>query len=76
MLCQLPSLPPEPETVGIPTPVAVEARMHTVAGGETLSIISEHYYKTPSRWREIFNANRDVMKSENHLVPGMKLRIP
>jgi len=71
-----PSLLPEPATVDIPAPAAGEARVHTVAAGENLSIISNHYYNTPNRWREIFDANRDVMKTENQLVPGMKLRIP
>lgn len=53
-----------------------EARIHVVADGENLSVISNRYYNSPHRWIDIYNANRDVMKSENHVVPGMKLRIP
>lgn len=51
-------------------------RVHTVDSGENLSSISLLHYGTPNRWREIFNANRDVMKDEDQLAPGMKLRIP
>ena len=71
-----PSFAPEPEVAGTPATAAEESEVHTVADGENLSIISHRYYKTPNRWLEIYNANKDVMKNENHVVPGMKLRIP
>jgi len=66
----------EPEPAAEPLPAVEEPKIHIVAEGENLSIISHRYYNTPNRWLEIFNANKDVMKSENHVVPGMKLRIP
>lgn len=71
-----PVIAPAPVVDPAPAPVAEEARVHVVADGENLSIISHRYYNTPNRWLDIFNANRDVMRSENHVVPGMKLRIP
>lgn len=55
---------------------AADTTIHTVAEGETLSGIAKLHYGSASRWVDIFNANRDTMRSENHLVPGMKLRIP
>jgi nucleoid-associated protein YgaU len=58
-----------------PAPDA-DAKIHVVADGENLSAISKLYYGTANRWMEIYAANRDVMKNENHLAPGMKLRIP
>ncbi|HEY5551484.1 MAG TPA: hypothetical protein VIK52_06335 [Opitutaceae bacterium] len=72
------SLPTHPSAVAGPEPAepVAEARIHVVADGENLSVISHRYYETPNRWMEIYNANRDVMKNENYLVPGMKLRIP
>jgi len=66
---------PTPPPAAIDEPAA-EAKTHVVADGETLSGIAKLYYGSASRWTEIYNANRDVMRSENHLVPGMKLRIP
>jgi nucleoid-associated protein YgaU len=72
-----PTAPTAP-TRALPEPVEppADAKIHTVADGETLSGIAKIHYGSASRWIEIYNANRDVMRSENHLVPGMNLRIP
>lgn len=51
-------------------------RVHVVAGGDTLSKISAHYYGTPNRWNEILAANRDILGENNNLVIGRALRIP
>jgi chromosome segregation ATPase len=58
-----------------PAPAA-EVRYHTVVEGDSLSRISLRYYGTPSRWQEIFNANRDVLQGSSALRVGMQLRIP
>ena len=51
--------------------------MHTVKHGESLSSISTHYYGTPSRWIDIFEANRSLLKTKNaELKEGMQLHIP
>ena len=50
--------------------------IHTVAEGETLTSISIEYYGSASMWQGILNANRDIVKDENRLRPGMKLVIP
>jgi len=52
------------------------ARRHTVQSGDTLSKIAQQYYGNRARWRDIFTANRDVMKSEGDLKAGMTLKIP
>lgn len=51
-------------------------REYTVVAGDTLSHISGKVYGTTSRWRDIFEANRDVLPNENSLKIGMKLRLP
>lgn len=51
-------------------------REYTVVAGDTLSHISGKVYGTTSRWRDIYEANRDVMANENSLKIGMKLRLP
>ena len=56
-----------------PTP---EVRYHTVTEGDSLSRISLRYYGTPSRWQEIFQANRDLLQGSSTLRVGMQLRIP
>ncbi|MGA3007230.1 MAG: LysM peptidoglycan-binding domain-containing protein, partial [Opitutaceae bacterium] len=57
-----------------PAPVAA-GRVHMVAKGDTLMNISQRYYGTRSKWRDIYAANHDVMKSENDLKIGMQLKI-
>jgi LysM repeat protein len=51
-------------------------RIHEVASGETLSSLSLKYLGTHRRYRELFEANRDLLKSPDALQVGMKLRIP
>lgn len=58
------------------TAPAAANRRHTVGPGDTLSKISQQYYGNRTRVRDIFAANRNVMKSETDLKPGMVLRIP
>lgn len=53
-----------------------EAQVYTVVAGDTLSHISGKVYGTTTRWRDIFEANRDVLPNENSLKIGMKLRMP
>ncbi len=50
---------------------------HTVAAGETLSHISLKHYKTANRWKEIYEANEDVIGPNANLIKaGQVLVIP
>jgi tetratricopeptide (TPR) repeat protein len=80
------SLSPEPLAV-VPTtipnreppqrPVAnTNVRRHVVVKGDTLFSLAQRYYDSRSRWRDIYEANRDTMANENSLQIGMELRIP
>mgnify|MGYP002835316106 CR=1 FL=1 len=51
-------------------------QMHTVQSGDTLSTISQRYYGTPSRYMDVYQANRDRLKTANALKIGQQLRIP
>jgi len=60
-----------------PTPDPASApRSYTVKSGDSLSSISRSVYGTPSRWIDIYQANRDRLSSENALKVGQDLRIP
>jgi nucleoid-associated protein YgaU len=50
--------------------------VYTVVAGDNLVKISRKVYGTPSRYEEIFEANRDVMPNMNTISVGMKLKIP
>jgi hypothetical protein len=61
---------------GLTAASGATGRAHTVEKGDTLMSISQRYYGTRSKWRDIYAANRDEMKSENDLKIGMQLKIP
>jgi beta-lactamase regulating signal transducer with metallopeptidase domain/LysM repeat protein len=52
-----------------------EPRYHTVRKGETLSSISEKYYGSENKWKEILDCNREIITSDGIRV-GQKLVIP
>ncbi len=58
------------------TATSAKGRTHTVADGETLSSIAGKYLGSQARYQEVFQANRDQLKSANDLKIGMKLNIP
>ncbi len=75
-----PRLAPAPRTPPASPAVtrqpATGARQHTVQPGDTLSKLSQQYYGNRTRWRDIYAANRGVMKSESDLKVGTLLKIP
>jgi tetratricopeptide (TPR) repeat protein len=77
----LPAVPAPQRTIEAPTrqqaPSPSNApRSYTVQSGDTLSTISRRFYGTPSRWIDIYQANRDRLSSENALRVGQDIRIP
>lgn len=50
--------------------------LYTVEKGDTLSGISEARYGDPSRWKEIFEANRPMLDDPDRIYPGQVLRVP
>lgn len=66
-----PILKEEPQ-VSVPT----AGKTHIVKQGETLSLIASKYYKDSSRWKDIYNANRSILKNPDIITPGTRLVIP
>lgn len=59
-----------------PDAIAAGERLHVVVRGDTLYSLAQRYYNNRSRWRDIYEANRGRMRSENDLQLGMQLIIP
>jgi nucleoid-associated protein YgaU len=51
-------------------------RTHVVRDGDTLGDLAQRYYGDAGRYRDILEANRDVLNSADLLPIGVQLRIP
>ena len=52
------------------------AQYHVVQKGDTLSKIAKEYYGDMMLYKQIFEANRDILDDPNMIKPGQRLRIP
>ncbi|GHE27525.1 LysM peptidoglycan-binding domain-containing protein [Vulcaniibacterium thermophilum] len=57
------------------TPAGSE-RTYIVRSGDTLSHIAQQFYGRASRWKALYEANRDLLESPDRIFPGQALRIP
>ncbi|MBI2814981.1 MAG: LysM peptidoglycan-binding domain-containing protein [Opitutae bacterium] len=71
-----PRITPASQAPAAARPAAAGSRTHTVQAGDTLSKLAQQYYGNRAKWRDIYAANRGVMKSESDLKLGMSLKIP
>jgi len=62
-----------PEIVG---PQAVAFEKYTVGKNDTLQKISQKFYGTTKKWKKIFQANQDALKSPDKVYPGQVINIP
>jgi nucleoid-associated protein YgaU len=52
------------------------AASYTVKAGDTLSRIAKEHLGDANAYMDIFNANKDVLKDPDKIVPGQVLKIP
>ena len=53
-----------------------ESQWYTVVSGDNLSKISQHFYGTPNKYPQIFEANKPMLTHPDKIYPGQLLRIP
>jgi nucleoid-associated protein YgaU len=51
-------------------------RIYVVVSGDSLSKIAKREYGDANKWKQIFEANRDIIKDTNLIHPGQKLKLP
>ena len=52
-------------------------KTHTVEKGENLSVIAEQELGSQSRWKEIYELNKELIGKDPDLIqPGMELKLP
>ena len=49
---------------------------YTVKKTDTLQKISKEIYRTTKKWRKIFEANSDTLKSPDKIYPGQVINVP
>lgn len=49
---------------------------YTVEKGDTLSRIAKHHLGDANAWKQIFEANRDVLDDPDRIQPGQVLKLP
>ena len=69
-----PAARPEPPKQAGDAPAG--PRTYTVAKGDSLSKIAKKLYGDGSKWKVIFEANRDTIKNPDLIHPGQVLKIP
>lgn len=55
---------------------SVDSQTYTVQQGDTLASISQRFYKTSKRWKDIRDANEAKVDDPDNLKAGQKLKIP
>ncbi len=53
-----------------------EFQTYTVETGDTLSGIARRHYGKAGAWRDIFEANRDVLDNPDRIFPGQVIKLP
>ena len=51
-------------------------KTYTVVKGDCLWNIAKKYLGSGSKWREIYNLNKDKIKNANLIYPGQVLKMP
>ena len=64
------------QTIPQPTPAKATMKTYTVKSGDTLSEIAKRELGSPSKYMEIFNANKDQLSDPDKIKPGQVLKIP
>ena len=64
-------------TLGAPRPAATSSALtYVVESGDSLIRIARNVLKDAERWREIYELNRDKLKSPDQIRIGMVLKLP
>ena len=62
-------------TAPSPAPPATE-ETYVVVAGDSLSKIAKRLYGDANKWRQIYEANKDLIKNPDLIHPGQTLKIP
>jgi len=58
------------------TQPASAGRTYVVEKGDSLSKIAKREYGDANKWRQIYEANKDIIKDPDLIYPGQTLKLP
>ncbi|HMJ84884.1 MAG TPA: LysM peptidoglycan-binding domain-containing protein [Vicinamibacterales bacterium] len=59
-----------------PTDTIGSAKTYVVVEGDSLSRIAKREYGDASKWRTLYEANKDLIKDPDLIYPGQTLKVP
>jgi nucleoid-associated protein YgaU len=59
-----------------PTDTVGSAKTYVVVEGDSLSRIAKREYGDASKWRTLYEANKDLIKDPDLIYPGQTLKVP
>ncbi len=71
-----PPPPPEKKTKTVIVPPKPKVRLYRIQSGDTLTRISRKFYGSSRYYRELYEVNKDSLKSVSDLRVGQRLKIP
>ena len=58
------------------TEALIGERTYTIEKGDTLSKIAKEHLGRAGAWKQIFDANRDVLDDPDRIFPGQVIKLP
>ncbi len=64
------------DNLEVAAPPAPEFETYVIQKGDSLSKIAKRYFGDPMKYKEIFEANKDILDDPNKIFPGQEIKIP
>ncbi len=71
-----PAAPATRAAAGVSGSAVSDLPIYKVERGDSLQVIARNYFGSAARWREIYELNRDKLRSADHIEIGQELRMP
>lgn len=68
--------PPATTTRTMPPARSAVPQTYTIRRGDTLINLARRFYNDESKWKAIWNANRNTIKDPNRIMPGQTITLP
>ncbi len=63
-------------TAKVDTTAEIVEQTYTIGKGDTLSKIAKEHYGSANAWKQIFEANRDIIEDPDRIFPGQVIKLP